>query len=676
MEQWLRSLTIKQKMRFGFGVIWAVLAFITIQAAVNLAVVRSNMSEVIEQHQPIALEAKDSAFVLEKSMNALSMYVFTGEKSIFEKYQTGIDQVKQKIQSAKNQLQSFDEEGETLLQSYSILEVELAKLEPLITEIQKLQISRTKKFPAFAYVNQNMLPLTSQTQQVLNEMINSEMSELSVDRSELMTDILSLQKNWFNLTNSIRGYLGFRTDSMAEITDNYLVRYQELLNTINNQSSIELTLVEEEGISQLIELFAEYRKHYGVMKEIHSSDKWRMDTWLMNNEVLPVFDSLDQKLIDISNHAVSSVEEMSQDLMQTSLNNIILLLIISALGQIGGMVVSRRVTDAVSRPINEINNAMQDIAEGEGDLTRRLPVNSRDEIGQLAESFNIFVEKIHLMLSEVAITIHELELASKGLMDVTHQAKQGVEMQLNATGGLSNSMIDMTQKSQSVEDHSHNTSRATEQAAEKVKQGGEMVLGTAQEIQNLSDGMNEMTDAVNTLREDSESIGTVVSVIREIAEQTNLLSLNAAIEAARAGEHGRGFAVVADEVRGLAQRTQESTLKIENIIDKIRQATQSTFDVVKAGQGATKASCNAVQKTKEVLQPAIILMDDINQMSQQMAQAAHTQSELAQMINKNISQIHEVTEKAADGTNSTEKAGNDLQYLADKLENLVHQFKI
>jgi len=320
--------------------------------------------------------------------------------------------------------------------------------------------------------------------------------------------------------------------------------------------------------------------------------------------------------------------------------------------------------------------ALKDIAKGDGDLTRRLPVTSRDETGQLAEYFNEFVARIHGVLKDITETVQELEVSSNGLLQITHQAKEGAQQQLNATGGLSSSMVDMTQKSQSVEEHSHNTSRATLQAAERVKEGGEMVIGTANQIQKLSDGMQDMTSAVELLREDSESIGTVVSVIREIAEQTNLLSLNAAIEAARAGEHGRGFAVVADEVRGLATRTQESTVQIEKIIDKIRKATLSTVKVVESGHSTTKSSCDAILKTKEALKPVVILMDDINQMSNQMSQAAHTQSELAQEINENISQIHQVTEQAAQGANSTEMAGNNLQALADKLEGLVRQFKI
>ncbi|BCN93866.1 hypothetical protein THMIRHAM_16510 [Thiomicrorhabdus immobilis] len=676
MKDWLRKLTIKQKMRFGFGVIWGVLAIITIQAAINLAVVRSSVSEMIEQHQPIALEAKESAFVLEKSMNALSMYILMNEPTLLEHYQAGIQKVTENVDKSKVSLKSYGEDSKLLLDKYSLLEQHMLELQPLVEQVKVLQESRVKKFPAFEYVNNNMSKLANSMQQTLSVMINSEMAELSPQRQTILSDLLELQKSWLNVTSSLRGYIGFRSDSMAESTDNYLNRFESLIQKVKQQKQVEFTIEEEDGIVTLETLYENYREHYMVVKGIHGGDKWRMDVWLMNTQILPIFERLDKELIEISDLAVNDVDQMSEDVMGLSLNSIILLLLFSAIGQIAGMMVSNRVTKSVVSPIQDISEAMKDISEGEGDLTRRLPVKSRDEIGQLAEHFNAFVNKIHKMLSELSKTVGELEVSSRSLLDITHQAKEGAQQQLAATGGLSSSMIDMTEKSRSVEDHSHNTSRATQQAAERIKESGEMVVSTANQIQKLSSGMQEMTDAVELLREDSESIGTVVSVIRAIAEQTNLLSLNAAIEAARAGEHGRGFAVVADEVRSLAQRTQESTVQIEQIIDKIRNATLSTVKVVESGQDSTKASCEAVTRTKEMLQPVVILMDDINQMSQQMAQAAHTQSSLAQEINQNINQIHDVTERAAEGANSTEKAGNNLQHLADKLESLVHQFKI
>ncbi len=676
MKSWLSKLTIKQKIRFGFGVIWAFLAVITIQAVVNMAMVRSSLSYVLEEQQPLALEAKDSAFLLEKSMNALSLFVLINDESILQRYETGIDNVKLRFQKAQATLKELGDDGKILQADYSALSERLNQLDPLIIQIKEMQKSRTNKFPAFEYVNMNMLPKARSVQQTLASMIDSELAELSPKRQQLLKDILDLQKTWLNVTSSLRGYIGFRNKSMADSTDNYLNRFEALLNKISYQNQVELTIEEEEGVASLKSDYEVYREHYMVVKGIHSSDKWRMDIWLMNNKVLPVLESLDEQIIDISHHVEERVKDVSDDLMESSLNNIILLLVLSVLGQLVGMLISKKVTESVVLPVHEVRDALKNISEGEGDLTRRLPVKSTDELGQVAQYFNTFVGRIHEMFIEISETIHKLEVSSSSLMDITNESKQGAQRQLIASSGLSTSMVNMTQKSQSVEDHSQSTSRATQQAALQVKESGDMVVGTADKIQKLSQGMKQMTSAVHLLREDSESIGTVVNVIREIAEQTNLLSLNAAIEAARAGEHGRGFAVVADEVRGLAQRTQESTLQIEGIIEKIRKATMSTVKVVESGQSETESSCDAILKTKEALKPVIILMDDINQMSEQMSQAAHTQSELAQEINENISQIHEVTEKAVSGAESTERAGHNLQSLADKLEGLVRQFKI
>jgi len=227
-----------------------------------------------------------------------------------------------------------------------------------------------------------------------------------------------------------------------------------------------------------------------------------------------------------------------------------------------------------------------------------------------------------------------------------------------------------------VEDHSHNTSRATQQAAESVKKGGEVVHSAAQNIRKVSEGMEEITRAVMLLNEDGQTISTVINVIREIAEQTNLLALNAAIEAARAGDYGRGFAVVADEVRQLAQRTQESTVQIEDVIDKIRKSTNETVKVVDSGRETTQLGYDSVMQVERVLSPVVVLMDDINQMSSEMLTSAQSQTGLAETVNQHITQIQAVTEKTVEGSVNNEASSRRLEEIADKLKMLVHQFKI
>jgi methyl-accepting chemotaxis protein len=651
-----------------------VLAIITIQAAVNLALVRSDVATIVNEKQPIAIEATEMTFLLEKSMNSLSMYILTGDTALIDRYDSEMAAVQQKIKGANFESESGNTNEQ--VKHYQLLEAGLQKLPVLVDQIKTLQTERANKFPAFAYVNKNMRKLAVEIKQTINMMVNSEIENLSSDRKELVSNVLQLQNNWLNVTSSLRGYIAFRTDSMADNTESYLNLMEKLNDKIAHQQAVELTFEEELGLEKVQALYEKYREHYMILKGIHQGDKWRMDTWLMQTKVTPIFEELQQQLVSASDKALSDMTHESENLLSSSLNNIIILLALSFTGQLVGMMVSRRVTDSVVKPVQEIASAMKDISMGEGDLTRRLPVTSQDEIGALAGYFNEFVIKIHLMLTEVADTVEQLEVSSNKLLGITQQAKEGTQRQLSSTGLLSTSMIDMTSKSKSVEDHSQNTSRATQQAADRVKKGGEQVNSTANEIQKLSEGMVAMTNSVEQLRADSESIGMVVNVIREIAEQTNLLSLNAAIEATRAGEHGRGFAVVADEVRNLAQRTQQSTVQIGQIIDKIRKATLVTVSVVEDGQEATKSSSDAISATKKTLEPVTILMDDISKMSEQMSSAAHAQSALAQEINQNIGQIHSVTEDAALGAENTEKAGHDLQGLADKLEKLVHQFKI
>ncbi|WP_319379873.1 methyl-accepting chemotaxis protein [Thiomicrorhabdus sp.] len=679
MDQFLHRLTIQQKIRFGFGVIWFALALITIQAAVNLFLVREKVSEVVEQKQPVAIEAQSVSFELEKGMNALSMFLATGEETNLELYHSS---VRSAAETIKDRLHEDVDEptpsaGSEITDSYRQLQTLLESLTPYIADIQQVQSQASLKFPGFAYVDESMNPQATRMQQILSEMLDSELSEYSPDRRQLLGRLIELQKTWLNVMSSVRGYMAFRNDSMRKMTEDYLGYFDSQLTDLNRQADVqELTLEEESGLEALTGLSKNYLQNYQVLRSIHESPKWRMDLWIAQNQIEPIFREMEAELNRISTRSVSEVRQLGGEVIDSSWNNIVLLLALSITGQLVGMLISRRVTRSVIEPIKTVSHAMRDISEGEGDLTRRLPVNSTDEMGEMARYFNDFMEKIRQMLKEVALTVDELDLSSKRLLDITHDARLGSQQQRSATEDLSHSVSEMHLKAASVEDHSRNTSRATDQATDRVKQSGEMVGVAAEEIEKLSQGMRAMNESVIQLRADSELIGTVVSVIKEIAEQTNLLSLNAAIEAARAGEHGRGFAVVADEVRGLAQRTQESTVEIEAIIDKIRSATLSTVSVVEASKAATKSSCEAVMKTRDTLQPVSVLMDDIQKMSEQVLNAAQSQSQLAETVKRHIVQIHEVSEETVSRSENTERYGDGLKGLADQLETLVKQFRI
>jgi len=674
MEKFLQKLTIKQKMRFGFGVIWAVLAVITIQAAVNLYIVREDVKKVVEVKQPIALQANRMMSELEKGMNALGMYLLTTDPDSLRSYQDSIESSESLLTQLKQEVS--EQNASEDIMALKVIEAQLTKLPGLIEQVTAIQANAEQKFPAYAFLNNEMVPIADQVQQQINELLALEMRQLLPQRQVILEALMTLQRDWLKATSGVAGYIVLREEAGVTETESRLNAVEQGLEQLLTGYADRLNPQQLASVRQLKDQYEYYRESFMALKRTHQSPKWRMDTWVMKTRIQPVFKDLEVKLEQIAIQSVADMQQTSQKVVDSTLGKLILLLTLSVLGQLTGMMISRKVTHSVVKPVLRSAQAMKDIASGEGDLTRRLNDKGKDELAEMARYFNEFVSKIQNTLKEVTATVKDLEVSSNSLSEVTYETKKGVEQQLTATRQLNRSMETMSQKAKSVEDHSHNTSRATQQAAESVKKGGEVVHSAAQNIRKVSEGMEEITRAVMLLNEDGQTISTVINVIREIAEQTNLLALNAAIEAARAGDYGRGFAVVADEVRQLAQRTQESTVQIEDVIDKIRKSTNETVKVVDSGRETTQLGYDSVMQVEQVLSPVVVLMDDINQMSSEMLTSAQSQTGLAETVNQHITQILAVTEKTVEGSVNNEASSRRLEEIADKLKMLVHQFKI
>ena len=678
MKQWLKNRSLRQKMRFGFGVIWFALAVITIQAAINLWIVRTNVVDLVSETQPVENATQEIALQLEHSIALLNSYVLTGSLNDLKAYLQQTEQNRLKLQQLKALL-SHNPRADMYQPFVDNIEQQLQKLPPLILQIQKMQSSMSAKYPAFAYAETHLSPLSRQIQQSILLMRNSEMEVIDASRAQTLSSVIEMEAAWLNVVSNFRGYLAFRSDAMSSQVDGYLKQFSDVLARLQaygQQNAGSLTLEEEISLEQIEQAYADYLQNYLSVKMIHQGEQWRQDLVIMDQQIVPIYEQLQNSFQSMKDLAQNYSLQSGESIANASFWNLVLLLFLSVTGQLFGMIISRQVTEAVVEPVAQISGAMEAIAKGSGDLTQRLPIQSKDEIGDLALHFNQFITRVQKLLLQISKTLHELESSSEHLQQITESMNSGVQQQMKATSGLSQSMLEMTGQAQSVEDHSSNTTRATQQVAERVQEGGAKVIQTAQEMQALSENMQEMINSVMALREDGKSIATVVNVIEEIAEQTNLLALNAAIEAARAGEHGRGFAVVADQVRSLAKRTQDSTSEIERIIDKIIQATETTVKVVNKGQKSAQSSMRSVNQSRDTLQPVTILMQDISQMSDHMLKAAHAQTELAREINSNISDIHQVSEGSLSGAKLTRQAGENLLHLAKHLEQMVGQFKI
>lgn len=673
MSAYLQKLTLQKKIRFGFRVVWGLLGIIILQVVVNLTLVRSNVQEMVEVQQPVALESNEMVIHLEQAMNSLNMYILTNDDLLYSRYEENMRLAEENLHFLQNTAQNQDDFHKTQFLKIGNL---FSQLSPLIFEIKNLQKSESENYPAFKFFNDEMFVHSAKMQKSIALMLDSEMNQTDFDRKRLLKMVLDLQTDWLEVLSSLRGYLAFRSDAMANETADYLDKFENLIVKFQNQSSFSLTLEEKNGLGILKEQYEIYRENFMRLRTLHEGEKWRTDVWVMHDKIVPLFDEMEHEVLEVKNENVERMNEVGNSLISSSLINLVILLLLTMVGWVIGKKIESRVVALVINPILALTQAMKDMASGDSDLTKRLPLKGQDELTDLTQYFNGFVERIQMMLKEINQTVNSLEGASKNLLTVTHATKSGIEQQLVATQNLNASMSGMASQAKQVENNSSNTTGATEQATGRIRKGGKVVQDAAENIQKVSESMKEISNSVELLNADSETISTVTSVIREIADQTNLLALNAAIEAARAGEHGRGFAVVADEVRGLAQRTQESTLQIEKVVAKIQNATQETVHVVSAGSLTTQSGYASVMEAKMMLGPVVVLIDDINKMSLGMLQSAQSQTQLTEEVNASLEDIHTVSERSVKGVEDTEQASVHLQGIADKLNGLLKQFKI
>jgi len=329
----------------------------------------------------------------------------------------------------------------------------------------------------------------------------------------------------------------------------------------------------------------------------------------------------------------------------------------------------------IGKKLEQLASALKEIAEGDGDLTRRLDESRKDELGEVAHWFNIFVGKLQRLMGDIKGSMDSLTGSAQQLSQVAEQSNSKITEQQMQTDQLATAINEMAAAVQEVAHNTQQAATAADKANQETGNGRSIVNGNIDAMDNLASEIQKASAVIHQLQSESNEIGGVLDVIKGIAEQTNLLALNAAIEAARAGEQGRGFAVVADEVRTLASRTQESTQEIQNMIERLQSRAQEAVKVMNENQAQSQAGVENASRVNDSLQNISTAIEEISDLNTQIASAADEQSHVAEEVNRNIQQISQCTDAAVGGSEQVAQASEDLTRLATQLRNLAGRFK-
>lgn len=430
------------------------------------------------------------------------------------------------------------------------------------------------------------------------------------------------------------------TQKMADVDQ----KLDELLGT---QTDNQARTFEQSGLLRLIKKF----------EPVPHAERWSM-----------VLDVPMQVLLEPAAELDGILASQRQSKMLKSL-------IIAILAAFFGLLLIWLTARAVSKHITSVALIVEDIASGEGDLTRRLGYHSNDELGRLSQGFDRFIEKLQPIIARVSSTAQETQATADQASDIATKTSAGMEQQFTKIEQVATSTEELSASAGKVELAASNAAEAAKTVGVAVQNGMHVISDTMGVIERLATVINSGMEEVEALAARSERIGSVLEVIRAIAGQTNLLALNAAIEAARAGDAGRGFSVVADEVRSLAKRTQDSVEEIRSVIEDLQGGTEGVVSFMRMSHTQAQGSVQHAEQSVETLRRIEAAVEVISNMTTQIASAAVQQSSVAEDVTQNIISIRDITESLSDQARQSAQVSLTLNGLASQQHELMRHFR-
>ena len=669
----MRNVTIRFRVIVGFLVSFVLLATVAGMQYLSFHGVNETIQDVVEVRQPRALAMKDINTKLRAAASQLGFFASTGELELAQAFSKLTVSAVHSIESDET-LSTGNPETLSVLRGLS---ADISRFQTLGDQIIKLGSDQEANYPGVAYANAHINPVTLRMTQQAAEMLRSEIADGEADdtQAERLGVYSDLRDALSNLMRGLRGYLAFRAEGQKQNTLLYMTRTHELLEQIGGWPS-KLTFEQEEYLSSLLKDAEGLDRDVSKLLEIHGSERWRTDAWLLRHDVLPLLNGIEARLDELVDAEERQTAGASQAMLEDAEDATHLSTLVAAIGLLAGIVIAVLITRSIAMPICAASNAMAKVADGEGDLTRRLAETGRDELSTLAGGFNKFVAYIQEVISQTARTTSGVIGSVASTNDAISRIAERIGRQQKETDQVATAITEMSASVAEVAQSATHADEAAKTAFERASNGKRIVNQAADGIENLAGRLTGASELMQRLDTDAQSIRGVIDVIRSIAEQTNLLALNAAIEAARAGESGRGFAVVADEVRTLANRTHQSTEEISDMIARLGSSATEAVHLMTEGRDMAESNTNQAREAIGALSGIEDAVRTISELNEQIATAVEQQRAVAENIH---SAVHQVNAAGRDNTEEAAHVREAAVQLGDQiadLQKLVSRFKI
>jgi len=493
-----------------------------------------------------------------------------------------------------------------------------------------------------------------------------------------VSEILNGDRDLYQALVAQMAYVDAQSNN--ENGENYLASFDENAGQALDRFNTAVGRLEGTGVSDVARGFdAAYERWLGSAQrvlELAETGDPEQARALAASETNNLFDNLRNYFDEVGAHADARAQIRAGEASSEGQSSSVTILLITAVAILISIGLFAVFLKMIISSIAALRDQLDNIAQGEGDLTQRIPVEMDDDLGKLAKSFNLVLENLQSMIGSIQQLTRELGTGATDLARAAKDNNDGVTRQTDSISMVATAINEMQSAIEEVAGNASRAAEITRDAEEKGKNGARIIRNSSEQVHRLAAQISKAVEVIRKLSDDSDNITSVLDVIRGIAEQTNLLALNAAIEAARAGEQGRGFAVVADEVRTLAQRTGQSTEDIQKMITTLQAGVADIVSVMETGSKEASETEKLATDAESELKAILEAMANIADVNTSVASATEEQTQVVDEINRSITEINDLATESASRSRDIDGISESLEGYARELESQTGRFRV